>query len=156
MTKKFWAFVQVVVVFAAISALLFSLQLPAERVSGAPMAVPTPVTQDAMNSQPRTLVFWDGETPLTEDGRSTCHQVAGYNQIDLHWIVDHDEVNTTTFTLEFTNISGSFPDGIAMLSTSVADADNLSEFEVFGNTMCIWANVATDDPLDVTVVGSLK
>lgn len=127
-----------------------------DTAQGAPVAVPTPITQYNWNPQPKTLEFFAGETSLTEDTRSTCHNIAGYSTLDLHYVIDQGTVNTTTVTLEFSNIADNYPDGVAVVTANAADSADIKQFNLFGSQVCLYADVTNSNAWEITAVGLAK
>jgi hypothetical protein len=131
-----------------------SLQMPMP-VSGAPLAAPTPITQYAGNNAPKLLPFWSASS-LTADGRSSCFNVGGYNTLDVHYILDQGTTNTTTVNLQFTNVKNSYITGAAMVTSNAADASDMKQFNVFGDRVCLYADVTNSNALSLTAVGLVK
>lgn len=130
--------------------------------SGAPAAVPTPITQAPFNAQPKIVNFWEPGDTVTADER-VCVDSAGYSVLDLHYILDQTTVNTATLTLEHSNITSGgyavtllYPDGIAVVTNNAADAADMKQYHVFGRLTCINADVTNSNSLGLGVVGELK
>lgn len=131
-----------------------ALQMPVP-VQGAPLSAPTPITQYVGNSEPRILPFWSAAS-LTADGRSSCFNVGGYSTIDIHYIIDQGTTNTATVNLQFTNVKNSYITGVAMVSSNAADASDMKEFNLFGDRVCLYADVTNSNALSLTAVGLVK
>lgn len=146
-----------------ILALVVSLWMPSySPASGAPVAVPTPITQAPYNAQPSIVQFWAPGDTVTADERS-CANSTGYSTLDLHYILDQTTVNTATLTLEHSNITSGgyadtllYPDGVAVVSANAADAADMKQFHVFGVRTCILADVTNSNSLGIAVVGEFK
>lgn len=125
-------------------------------VLGAPAAAPTPIAQYARNAEPMTVAFWDAATGLTADTRSACFDVSGYSTLDLHYVIDQGTVNTTTLKLQFSNISGAYVDGIAVVTANAADTSGLVQYNLFGRSVCLYADVVNANSWSVRAVGVVK
>ena len=125
-------------------------------VQSAPLAAPTPIAQYAWNPQPRLVEFWGTATGLTTDTRSACHDLSGYNTLDLHYVIDQGTLNTTTLKLQFSNIDANYVDGVSVAAANVADASGLQQYSVFGRTVCLYADVTNSNAWTVTAVGLAK
>lgn len=124
-------------------------------VQGAPNAIPTPIAQYMRQPAPKVINFWATATALTEDTRS-CVNIDGYNTLDLHWIIDQGTVNTTTLTLQFSNITDSYVNGVAVATANTADSTDFQQFQVFGRNVCLHANLANANAWTLTAVGLAK
>lgn len=129
--------------------------MKATSVQGAPNAIPTPVTQYMRQPAPKVINFWATATALTADTRS-CAQIDGYNTLDLHWIIDQGTVNTTTLTLQFSNITDSFVNGVAVATANALDSTDFQQFQVYGRQVCLHANVVNANAWTITAVGLAK
>jgi hypothetical protein len=154
-TGKNW-FGRATALLAVIAFLIGITLLPMEPqdVSAAPNAIPTPLAITGTGETPKLAVFFDGQA-ITEDTRS-CVDSTYYDKMDLHTILDHGVVNTTTLTLEFTNNRTTWPDGIAAVTASAADADALNQFNIFGVQTCVFANVTNSEVITITAIGLMK
>lgn len=153
MKKKLFLPLLIVLMLAAA---LFSTTLwQLEPVQGAPLSAPTPITQSVWNGEPKILPFWSAAS-LTADARSACFNVGGYGTLDLHYIIDQGTTNTTTVNLQFSNVANSYVSGLAMVSANAADATDLKEFNVFGDRVCLYADVTNSNALSITAVGLVK
>jgi hypothetical protein len=153
MNKRFSLGIAVIVFAVAIVA--GSFLLPAPAVQGAPHAIPTPITQSPRTAAPKVINFWSSATGLTSDTRS-CVNIAGYNTLDLHYVIDQGTVNTTTLTLQFSNISGAYVNGLAVVTANAADTADLKQYNVFGNEVCLYADVVNSNAWTITAVGIAK
>lgn len=138
---------------ALVAGSLFTMQPNA--VQGAPAAIPTPITQYARESAPKVINFWASPTALTADTRS-CVNIDGYNTIDLHYIVDQGTVNTTTLTLQFSNITNDYVNGLAVATANAADTADLKQYQLFGRNVCLHANLTNSNAFTITAVGLAK
>lgn len=143
-------------------ALLVGSYLPGYTpVSGAPAAVPTPITQAPFNPSPRIAEFFAPGGTITADTRA-CANSAGYSTLDLHYIIDQTTVNTVTLTIEYSLIRSGYtdallyPDGVAIVAANAADAADMKQFHVFGDRTCINADVTNSNSLGIAGVGEFK
>jgi hypothetical protein len=145
-----------IVGFVAVALLVGSLVgIQPNTVQGAPAAIPTPITQFMRQPAPKVINFWSTATALTADTRS-CVNIDGYNTLDLHWIIDQGTVNTTTLTLQFSNITDSYVNGVAVATNNAADSTDLNQFQVFGRNVCLHANLTNSNAFTLTAVGLAK
>jgi hypothetical protein len=145
-----------------ILALVLSFWLPmSSPANGAPAAVPTPITQSAFNARASVVEFWPAGDTIAADERA-CVDSTGFSVLDLHYILDQTTTNTTTLTLEYSNITSGYadtliyPDGVAVVSANTSDTADMKQFHVFGRRTCIIADVANTNSLGIAVVGELK
>lgn len=156
MTKDF-AFrvaVTLIAVFIAATLLLnYQFSVPVE---AAPALIPTPVASINIASDlPKTLRFVEG-TAITADTRY-CLPAAQGDFIDLQYLIDQGaSVNTTTLTLQYSNIDSTYETGPAIVSANVADANGLAQYALFGSQACVYADVANSNAVTLTVVGVAK
>lgn len=153
-----WAVATLAIILLIVS----SLSGGSPSVFGAPAAVPTPITQYPFNPRPALVEFWAPGSTITADGHR-CVDSAGYSTVDLHYIFDQTTVNTTTLTIEYSNMTTGgytdallYPDGIAIVSANAADAADMKQFPVFGAKTCVDANVTNSNSLGLGVVGLFK
>ncbi|MCL4863382.1 MAG: hypothetical protein KJZ93_28520 [Caldilineaceae bacterium] len=150
------AFLPLMIVVLVLAALLGPMVLaPVPDVQAAPAAAPTPITQYPRNPAPRVANFWQAPTALTADAR-TCVNVDGFNVLDLHYIIDQGTVNTTTVTLQFSNIDGAYVSGPAVVSANTADTADMKQFQVYGRWACLHVDVSNSNPWTITAVGLVK
>lgn len=141
---------------AIIAVIAFSLVgLQPNGVQGAPAAAPTPITQYMRQPAPKVINFWESATALTADTRS-CVNIDGYNTLDLHYVIDQGTVNTTTLTLQFSNITNDYVNGLAVATNNAADTSNLQQYQVFGRNVCLHANLTNSNAFTITAVGLAK
>lgn len=142
-----------------IVALIFSIGggQSIQPVSAAPAAAITPVaaTSPVSGDTSAVLVFFDGEA-LTADTQR-CRDLRGFRTLDLEYVVDQGETNTTTVTLEHTNGAGADltvnTTGQTVVSANAADADGLNRFDLYGIHTCVDVNVTNSETITWTVIG---
>lgn len=154
------SFIGAVVVVAMLAMLAVALQ-PAPASVAAPAAIPTPAA--SLNYGNSTGVsapvqFWpQGVAVLTADGRSTCFELGGYDVLDLQYAVDVTDEQTLTVKLQYTNDRATYADGLAVISAATEDvATAMQQFPIFGRDTCLYATVATTNPVTVTITGLAK
>jgi hypothetical protein len=150
--RAFLPVLAVVLVLALVSGSLLS---PMPSVQGAPAAVVTPITQYMRQPAPKVINFWASPTALTEDTR-VCVNIDGYNTLDLHWVIDQGTVNTTTVTMQFSNITGDYVSGLVVESANAADTADMNQYNLFGRNVCLLADVVNSNPWTITAVGLAK
>lgn len=125
-------------------------------VEAAPALAPTPVAGiNVASDLPKVLRFVEA-TAITVDTRY-CQPAAQGDFIDLQWIIDQGaSVNTTTVTLDYSNISGTYETGPTVVSANAADANDLAQYALFGANACVYFNVTNSNPVTVTAVGVAK
>lgn len=123
-----------VILLALVSALW---QAPG-RVTAAPNAAPTPVAGVLYDDSAGRLTFLPG-TAKTATGGGTAQGISPFRSCDIQWDVDVTLVNTSTFTLQFSNDGTYWTNGAAIASAVVADtgrsttgSGNMQQFAVFG------------------------
>lgn len=128
---------------------------PRESVAAEVLAVPTPVTNNAGPKISKSETFWAAHR-LTADAGSTVIDVGNYALADIEWIIDVGTVNTTTFTLQFSNDGTHWVNGVAVASAVAADVTNLAQFYTFGRYARVYADVINSNPVTATVLAVLK
>jgi hypothetical protein len=157
--KSLWksglvALAVVILLFAALLGVLYDG--PAQ-VTAAPPAAPTPATVTYSPGTHTLQTFYDAEA-ITEDGCSALFEIADVELVDLHWIVDVGDVNTTTLTLRFSNENSvtNLVTGINVAASIAADQTNLQQFPLFGRYACLYADVTNTSPITITALGKSK
>jgi hypothetical protein len=127
----------------------------AENAVAAPAAAVTPVAATLPNGGGETAVikFYAAER-LTADDQE-CRDLREYRVIDLEFVVDQTDTNTTTVTLEHSNGAGATlavnTTGQTVVSANAADADDLNRFDLYGAFTCVDINVTNSNPVTWTV-----
>ena len=150
--QTFYAGMAAVMVLAVLVLGALGLSAPA---GAAPAAAPTPVSVTASSKDAGEVVLYAG-TVVTADGGSAVTVVKDYQLVDVQYVIDETAVNTTTVKLQFSNDNSNWTDGATLASSAVADGNGLTQQAVFGKFMRAYADVATTDPVTVTVIGILK
>lgn len=137
---------------------LVSLLMPSapRDVTAAPVAAPTPLSVSQSSELPTLTTLFDG-VAITSDTRA-CATSRYFDKADIHYILDQGQttINTTTLTLEFSNNRTSWPDGVNIVASNAADAEDLNQFNVFGEQTCVLVNVTNSDPITTTVIVLMK
>ena len=124
--------------------------------SAAPsLAAPTPVAgiNRAANKFWLQSRFVSGAQ--TADSR-VCVESAGYDLMDLQYVLDQGTVNTTTIKIQYTNDQVTFIDGASIVTANAADTSGLLQYPLFGRYTCVNTDVVNANPLTTTVIGILK
>lgn len=120
-------------------------------------AVITPVTQTGRGDLSREARFFDVEV-ITADTRK-CFDLADYEIIDIQYQVDATAVNTTSVSLQQTNIdptNGPFNTANAIATVVSTDANVMVQLPTFGKWNCVLADVTNSNPLTLTIIGVAK
>lgn len=142
----------VILCLAVLSAL--SLNTPASQA--APLAAPTPISVPVQAKvAPEYPVFFNTKV-MTVSTRSDCFEVADYSAVDLHWIIDETDANSTTLKLQYSNNNTSYVDGLTFVTNAVADAESMNQYPLFGRWACVYAGLVGNQPVTVTVIGTVK
>jgi hypothetical protein len=159
MSTQFWKRGLVIVAaLALLAALVIALPFGASYpVEAAPMAAPTPLSVVYSPGTSTLQTIWSSEV-ITADGCSSLFEIRDVELIDLHWIVDVGDVNTTTLTLRFTNENSvtNLVTGAAVASSIAADQTNLQQFGLYGRYFCLYADVSNTNPITITALGKSK
>jgi hypothetical protein len=119
-------------------------------------AVITPVAQTARDGS-RIATFFDVRA-ITADTR-VCFDLADFQIMDLQYRADATETNTTTISLQQTNIdptAGPFNTAQTVATVVATDADIMSQVGLFGRWNCVFADVANTNPITLTIIGVAK
>lgn len=142
----------VILCLAVLSAL--SLNTPASQA--APLAAPTPISVPVQAKvAPEYPVFFNTKV-MTVSTRSDCFEVADYSAVDLHWIIDETDANSTTLKLQYSNNNTSYVDGLTFVTNAVADAESMNQYPLFGRWACVYAALVGNQTVTVTVIGTVK
>lgn len=147
----------VIVSLTLLGLLALSFGVP-QTSTAAPAAAPTPasVTRPGNGEAPEFPVFFN-RAVLTADTRSSCFEVPEYSTVDMQYVIDQSDVNTTTVKLQFSNDLVTYVDGVAIVSANTEDASGMQQFQLFGRHTCVYADVITSTyPITVTVIGVVK
>lgn len=140
--------------FALLLALsvLLPLSGPAE---AAPPLAPTPVANLAPSNSALNVTF-QATTGITQDTNTNSKQLISYEYMDISITVDHGTVNTTTFTVQFSNDDTNWDDGPALISNSAADATDITRVPLFGRYVRIKQDVTNSNLLTTTILAVAK
>jgi hypothetical protein len=135
---------------------LAALGLNTQSSQAAPMAAPTPISIPVQaRVAPEYPVFFNTKV-ITVSTRSDCFEVADYSAVDLHWIIDETDANSTTLKLQYSNNNTSYVDGLSFVSNAVADAEAMNQYPLFGRWACVYAALVGNQTVTVTVIGTVK
>lgn len=121
-------------------------------VSGAPMAIPTPVAASMAGGKatPALVTFFDRRA-IAADTTSPCVDLGQYEKADFSWTIDQGTVNTTTLTLKFGNVLPQTFSGVNLVAANAADSTSGNQFQLFNRHTCILADVANGNTITITV-----
>ena len=149
---KFLTIMLTVILLALVTVLQFPNVRP---VSGAPpIAQLTPVAYNATNGGARMVTYLNDDAVVADDLR--CVDSPSFDTVDLQYAIDETGVNTTTLTQWYSNDKLSYTTGPVIVSTVVADADDIKQYALFGRWSCIDVNVANATPVSIKIMGLLK
>lgn len=148
-----------IVVFATAAALMLMavVLLGDSPANAAPVAAPTPAGYNPGDGERRANpINFFSETAITEDQRTSCFEVINSDVVDLHTIIDHGTVNTTTIKIQYSNDNTNFVDGANVIAASVEDANVMNQYPLFGRYVCLYADVTSSDTITLTAIGIAK
>lgn len=135
---------------------LSALSLNTPSSQAAPLAAPTPISVPVQaRVAPEYPVFFNTKV-ITVSTRSDCFEVADYSAVDLHWIIDETDANSTTLKLQYSNNNTSYVDGVSFVSNAVADVESINQYPLFGRWACVYAALVGNQTVTVTVIGTVK
>jgi hypothetical protein len=146
----------------ALAAFAFLLALSALLNSGATPSyadtVPTPAAVQAGSGGTGWLaVTFDSADAMTADEGSSGFQLAGYDTLDVQFIVDQGtSTNTTTVNVQWSNDNSNWSDGPAIVSANSADADGMVQVANMGRYTRIYYNVTNSNTVTWTVKAIAK
>jgi hypothetical protein len=146
----------------ALAAFAFLLALSALLNSGATPSyadtVPTPAAVQAGSGGTGWLaVTFDSADAMTADEGSSGFQLAGYDTLDVQFIVDQGtSTNTTTVNVQWSNDNSNWSDGPAIVSANSADADGMVQVANMGRYTRIYYNVTNTNTVTWTVKAIAK
>jgi hypothetical protein len=142
-------------VFALFVGSLFGVRPMGQPVQA---AVITPVLVNARGPEGARVAEYFVSRVITSDTR-VCFDLAGYEAMDLQYQVDATAANTTTVSLQQTNIdptAGPFNAANAIATVVSTDANAFSQVGLFGRWNCVLADVTNSNPITFTIVGVAK
>lgn len=146
------------VLIAAVALIALVGGLSGEPANAAPLivppAAPTPITVSQADSA-INATFWRGQT-LTRSGASNIYELPAADRLDLQWVVDVGEVNTTTIKLQFSNDGANWVDGLDVEKDIAADKNSLQQFNLFGRYARLYATLTNTEPITITAIGVAK
>jgi hypothetical protein len=147
----------------ALGAFAFLLALSALLNSGATPSyadtVPTPAAVQAGSGGTGWLaVTFDAADSINADEGTSGMQLAGYDTLDIQYVVDQADAatNTTTVTLQWSNDNSNWSDGPALVSANSADADGMLQVANMGRYTRIYYNVTNSNAMTWTVKAIAK
>jgi len=138
----------------AIAAVMLSLMFINEQSAQAAFA-PTPVA-NLVNSDDQLIVPFQTQTALAADTNTSGRDLLRYEWCDLQTTVDVGTVNTTTFTVQFSNDNTNWDDGPAILSNVAADVTDMSRLYLFGRYSRIKQDLTNTQTLTTTLLAVCK
>jgi len=128
-----------------------------QQAQAEPLAIPTPVSAPASRLvTPLYPVTFLNNVAVTADRRSSIVQLPGYNTIDLQWVVDVSDTNTTTLKLQYSNDGNNWVDGASFASAVAADANSMDQYNVYGRYTAVYVDVTNSEPITITLIGVAK
>ncbi len=120
-------------------------------VQAAPPAAPTPVANLYQSNEGRAVTF-QSATALTADTNTRSVEVMNFDSVDFQLTVDHGTVNTTTFTIQYSNDGTNWDDGLALLTNNATDVTEITRVPVFGRYMRVKQDLTNANALTVTLL----
>ncbi len=142
------------IAFGVIGALMaFIIAMAAlQPVQAAPPAAPTPVANLYQSNTGQTLTL-QKKTRFTADRNSNSVETLKFNALDISLTVDqHTTVNTTTFTIQYSNDNQNWDDGINLLTSNNVDTTEITKVPVFGRYLRVKQDLTNSQPLTVTIL----
>lgn len=142
-------------VFAAFVLVTALILTPASTdLQAAPFAAPTPKAYDNSNADPFVTNYFISST-ITAD-TEICKDLSHYDDIDLHYLINQNTVNTVTLKMRHGNLPAARVDGESIVSANAADAQALVNKPLFGKWNCVNVDVTNSNPLTLSVTGVAK
>jgi len=135
----------------ALLAILATVSFPALPSGAAPPAAPTPVA-NTINRLPGVFFRFQPATAITADTASASVEVLNFDAVDVQYVIDQTEVNTTALTVQYSNDNSNWVNGLALVAASAADGSDLTRVPVFGRYMRINQDVTTADTITITLL----
>ena len=156
MTYRRTGLVAILTAIVLMVAVLSALSFNTPTSQAAPLAAPTPISVPVQAQVvPEFPVFFNTKV-ITVSTRSDCFEVPDYSAVDLHWIIDETDANSTTLKLQYSNNNTSYVDGVSFVTNAVADAESMNQYPLFGRWACVYAQLVGNQTVTVTVLGTVK
>lgn len=130
--------------------------MPADNISAAPAAAPTPISVTYSATPGKVLEFLRVPVSYTADFNTSPLTVMDFEAVDLQYVIDQTAVasvvNTTTLKLQFSNDGTNWVDGATIVSANTADANTLSQLAVFGRLARVNVDVSNTNPITISVI----
>ena len=130
--------------------------MPADNLSAAPAAAPTPISVTYSATPGKVLEFLRVPVSYTADFNTSPLTVMDFEAVDLQYVIDQTAVasvvNTTTLKLQFSNDGTNWVDGATIVSANTADANALSQLAVFGRLARVNVDVSNTNPITISVI----
>lgn len=157
--KKSWGAPAAVAAAALLVCFLFLALVGgnlAPSATAAPPAIPTPVSVTAANPNAKVLMLHNAKV-ITAAGNTAWLDIAAFQKVDLHWVIDQGTVaNTTTLKLQFSNDGVNAVDGATFVTANAADAGDMQQYALFGRFLRVNNTAGTSQPVTITLVGLAK
>jgi hypothetical protein len=102
-------------------------------------------------------VNFDSADAMAADEQSAGVQLAGYDTLDVQFVVDQPStVNTTTVKIQWSNDNSNWSDGPTLVSANAADADGMVQVANMGRYTRIDYNVSNTQTVTWTVKAIAK
>ena len=130
------------------------------RIQPVQAAVITPIAQTARDTA-RVATFWNNEVVIADTRR--CFDLGSYEVMDLQYVANATLANTTTVTLQQTNMdpAAANPTPVYNAADAIAtvvstDASAFAQVGLFGRWNCVNVDVTNANPLTLTIIGVAK
>jgi len=126
--------------------------------NAAPAAAVTPIAAQAgigPSQNPRLVEFFNMRS-LTADTLSPCLAVGDFTKADLYYNIDIGSTQRVTLTTRAGNMPGLAVAQLSAAANKSADAADLTQFAVYGQYMCVYAELDTTAAVSLTVNAWVK
>lgn len=150
------SFIYVILATVTLLALMVGLwsNVP-QAVTAAPAAAVTDVSYISSGGDGDvSLVNWMTARRLTAD-TTVCKDLRIYKAMDLQWVIDQGTVNTTTIKMRITVDGTHLVDEATIATANVADVSAINQFKVHAIDTCMFVDLASANPITVTLIGKV-
>jgi hypothetical protein len=151
MKQRFTRILAPVIIALAMLGVFFVGMASDRSAMAAPPLAPTPVA-NILDTDQANPFYFQTLTGVTADTNTEAIEVLVFDSLDIQHVIDHNTVNTTTLTVQYSNDNSNWVNGVALVTDSAADGTDITRVPVFGRYMRINQNVTSSNYISITLL----